>query len=139
MSASLGLGMRWSSAAADMIWPGLAVAALHHVDIEPGFLDALARWRLRATASMVVIGFLADGAHRQHARAHRLAVEVHRAGAALRDAAAELGAGQADDVAQDPEQRHVLGGVEGMGLAVDVEIDHGPRLFLVRRGWQREP
>ena len=51
---------------------------------------------------------------------HGVAVEVHGAGAALRDAAAELGAGEAEQVAQDPEQRHVgwrvdfaLGAVDG--------------------------
>ena len=37
----------------------------------------------------------------------RRAVQVHGAGAALRDAAAELGAGEAEQVAQHPEQGHV--------------------------------
>jgi hypothetical protein len=46
---------------------------------------------------------------------------MHRARAALRDAAAELGAGQADVVAQDPEQRRHGIGVDLVRLAVDVE------------------
>ena len=47
-------------------------------------------------------GPFADGAHRQDTGAHRLAVQMHRAGAALRDAAAEFGAGESHDVAQHP-------------------------------------
>ena len=37
-----------------------------------------------------------------------LAVDVDRAGAALRDAAAVLGAGQADLLADDPQQRRIV-------------------------------
>ncbi len=37
-----------------------------------------------------------------------LAVDVHRAGAALRDAAAVFGAGQADVLADHPQQRRVV-------------------------------
>ena len=47
---------------------------------------------------------LRDG---QDARTVRLAVEVDGAGAALRHAAPVLGPGQAEQVAQDPEERHV--------------------------------
>ena len=36
-----------------------------------------------------------------------LAVDVHRAGAALRDAAAVFGAGEADLLADDPQERRV--------------------------------
>src|SRR4029453_18121205 len=46
------------------------------------------------------------------------------AGAARGDAAAELGAGQSDDVAEDPEKRHVARHVDREGLAVDGEF-HG--------------
>jgi hypothetical protein len=49
---------------------------------------------------------------------------MHRARAALRDAAAELGAGQAEQVAQYPKQRHIGGRVDAAGLTVDVECDH---------------
>ena len=51
-------------------------------------------------------------AHR--ARAHRRAVDQHGARAALAEAAAELGAVQAEVVAQRVEQRHVgIPGVDG--------------------------
>jgi hypothetical protein len=44
---------------------------------------------------MVVI-FSADGCYRRDARADRLSIEMHRAGAALRYATAEFGAGHAE-------------------------------------------
>src|SRR5207245_4496070 len=44
---------------------------------------------------------------RERAGAHRLAVDVHRAGAALREAAAEARAVQAEIVPQGVEQRHL--------------------------------
>ena len=58
------------------------------------------------------------------AGAHRLAVEVHGAGAAQGHAAAELGAGEAQRVAQHPQQRRFRIDVDLHGLAVDVELDH---------------
>src|SRR5262249_25411933 len=53
----------------------------------------------------------------------RRAIEVHRTGAALRDAAAELGTGEPDDVPQHPQQRHVGLADDGMALPVDEESD----------------
>jgi hypothetical protein len=53
---------------------------------------------------MVVI-FCADGRNRRHARADRLAGQVHRAGAAQRHAAAELGARHIQVIAQGPQDR----------------------------------
>src|SRR3712207_7668890 len=43
----------------------------------------------------------------QNAGPDGLSVHMNRACPALGNAAAELGAGQTDDVAQDPKQRHV--------------------------------
>src|SRR6516164_5317981 len=49
---------------------------------------------------------------------------MHRASAALRDAAAEFGAGHTEDVAKDPEQRHIRWRVERLLLAVDRQFYH---------------
>ena len=57
---------------------------------------------------------VADGRHRRDAGADRLAVEMHRAGAALREPAAEMRIVEADVVAQRIEQRHVRIGVDGV-------------------------
>ena len=96
----------------------LAVAALDHFELEPGLLH-LRAGGVAPTPSIVVTARSRDRADRQHAGAHRLAVEMHGAGAALRDAAAELGAGHAEHVAQHPEQRHVRRRVERFLFAID--------------------
>src|SRR5262249_28099805 len=48
----------------------------------------------------------------------------HRAGAALRETAAEFGAVEAEIIPQHVEQRRLRIGLDRMGLAVDVEGDH---------------
>ena len=56
----------------------------------------------------------------------RLAVDVDGAGAAERHAAAVLGAGEVEVVAQDPQQRRVAGnaGADVDAFAVDEESGH---------------
>ena len=51
-------------------------------------------------------GLAGEVRHLDAAGAYRFAVEMDRARAAQRDAAAELGAGQAEFVTQVPHQRH---------------------------------
>ena len=83
---------------------GLAVAALRHVELQPRLLQ-----RMRAIG-----GEPFDGRHLPRADRRdgvwqargRGAVQLHRAGAALADAAAELRPLQLEDVAQHPQQRH---------------------------------
>src|SRR2546426_25183 len=57
--------------------------------------------------------------------AHGVAVEVDGARAALRLSAAKLGSGQAQHVAQRPEQRHLRVDVELAHLAIHFQCDHG--------------
>ena len=47
---------------------------------------------------------------------------MHRAGPALGDAAAELRAGEAKLIPQNPEQRHVILDIHGMGRPVHSEF-----------------
>ena len=82
---------------------------------------------------MVVIFLPAARRHRRDAGAQRRAVEVHGAGAALGHAAAELGAGEAEQVAQHPEQRHVGRRVDFALGAVDGQF-HGFSRRGVRAG-----
>src|SRR2546427_9276478 len=104
--------------------PGLAVAALRHIELRPGLLHGV-----RAIGGQAFDrDDLVRGLHasdRQDARAHQLAVEVHRAGAALGDPAAVLGARQPDLLADDPEERSVGFHLYVTDLAVDVELCHG--------------
>src|SRR3989449_8584492 len=88
--------------------PRLAVAALRHV-----FLDPRALHGVRAVLGEAFDRghpFAGDGGHGQSAGARRDAVQVDGAGAALGDAAAELGAGEPERVAQHPEERRGGGG-----------------------------
>ena len=57
-------------------------------------------------------------------RAYGLAVEMDGAGAAGADAATEFGAGQADDVANGPQEGHLRVGVDRVLDAVDLDLCH---------------
>jgi hypothetical protein len=96
---------------------------LHNFVIQPGFLHACA-FR-RGADSLDGDDFLAGRlARRQQATAHWLAIQLHGAGAALRDAAAEFGAGQPNHITQNPQQRHVVWQIERMTLPVNVKRKH---------------
>src|SRR5215831_9023069 len=101
-----------------------AVAALRHLLLHIGLLD---RMRLLGRAEAGEGDDLAAAYRRdrRHAGAHRLAVDVHGAGAALRQAAAEMRIVERELVAQRVEQRHVGIGVDRVDLAVHVEGHSG--------------
>src|SRR6266446_9954741 len=105
--------------------PGLAVAALRHVELRPGLLHGMGAGGRQAFDGDDPIRRLhaADG---DHAGAHQLAVDVDGAGAALRDATTILGARQADLLADDPEQRRSGLHLHVTDSAIDVELRHGP-------------
>ena len=95
----------------------LAVTALGHIVLDPGFLQGVA----------VVFG---QALNRGHFRAghrsqgggagtHRLAVDVHGTSTAQSGAATKLGAGHAEFITQDPQQRGVGLGLGADRLAVD--------------------
>src|SRR5258706_9205089 len=73
-----------------------------------------------------------DGRDRHDAGSSRLTAQVHRARAALRDAAAELGAGETQVVAQDPEEGRVRGGLDGPAPAIYDERIRGHGQSLSR-------
>src|SRR5712671_3329475 len=86
---------------------GLAVAALRYLQVDPGLLNLLAGRRLAD-------GLDGDDLLSCHPRnggdagTGRSAIDVHRARAAKRGAAAELRAGHAEHVAQHPQQGRVV-------------------------------
>src|SRR6202043_2889973 len=80
----------------------LTVAALNHFQREPRGLDTLPG---RGRADSLDCGDLTlDGRDREYAGAHRVAVQMHGAGAALADAATKLCAGQRQHVTQGPKK-----------------------------------
>jgi hypothetical protein len=92
----------------------LAVAALRHLMIDPRLLYGIQR----AAAQTFDGGDFGvrRGLHRNTTTAHRLAVEMHGAGSASADTAAELCACKVQLIANDPQERRV-------GLDVDVVRD----------------
>jgi hypothetical protein len=101
--------------------PRLAIAALRHLQIDPGLLNGFAR------------GGVADGLdrcdrrrpdaiHSGEAGARWLPVKMHSARTALADAAAEFGAGYTKDVAQDPKQGNIAIDIHNPVLAVDFDL-----------------
>src|SRR5690348_1000309 len=98
----------------------LAVAALRHLFGDPRVLQAL---------SDVVRGERFDrgdrlprcSGDRRRAGSHGRAIEMHRACAAQRHTASELGAGHVERITQHPEQRGVGRDINGVTTAVDGE------------------
>src|SRR5882757_4212117 len=62
--------------------------------------------------------------NRRLAGPHGFAVEVDRASATKARAATELGAGHLQLLADDPQQRRVVGRLDGHIPSVDIEIRH---------------
>jgi hypothetical protein len=101
---------------------GLAVAALRHLQLDPGLLQGV-----RGILRQPLDGDdLLAGRFRKLglAGAHRLAVEMHGAGAAKPRAAAVFRAGQSDVIADHPKKRCVGRGVDRHPLVVQRERDH---------------
>ena len=77
--------------------------------------------------------------HRGRAGARRHTVDMHGAGTALRDTAAVFGAGQADVLANRPEQRRVRIDVDVIVFAIDIEANHPDLLRWGSRSTHLEP
>src|SRR5262245_41500045 len=107
---------------------GLAVAALGHVVIDPGLLHLVqraARGEPLDGGNLLALG----GADWQRAGAHRRAVDVHGAGAALGDAAAIFGSSQTDILPDRPQQWRIGCDVDLVALSVDGQPCHGVLLL----------
>src|SRR5258708_2754109 len=110
------LGVRWLGKSLQEVHhghdlSGVAVTALRNTFFDPGALYRMAVVRGKALYGHDLRAI--ESADRHRARAHGSAVDVHGAGAAPRDTAAEFRADQTDHVPQYPEKR-------GIGLDVDV-------------------
>jgi hypothetical protein len=102
---------------------GLTVSALHHFKIEPGLLDLGPRDGLSDTLDRRD-GSISNGSHGKLAGSDGDTVQMYGARAALRDSTAELGAREAYNVSENPQQWHVGGDIHILCFAVDQEIDH---------------
>ncbi len=95
-----------------------AVAALRHLLLDIGGLQWMWLFRCPKACERRDLG-VADGRYRGDARTGRLAVKMHRAGAALRKPATEMWIVETKIVTQCIEQRHVRIGVDSVRRAVD--------------------
>src|SRR5262245_39142853 len=102
----------------------LAIAALRNIIGDPGLLH-LVQGAVGTAEPLdggdVLAGGLAD---RHAAGAHRHAVDMDRAGAALCNAASVFGSRQSDVLADCPKKRRIVFDVDADCLAVDVEVGH---------------
>ena len=103
---------------------GDAVAALRRLLLDEGALHRTRACSIVPRPSTVVISRPSSSATGVTHENTALAVDHHRAGAALAEAAAELRAVQLEVVAQHVEQRRLGIGVDLVALAVDVEAYH---------------
>src|SRR5437764_8155421 len=106
-----------------------AIAALHRLLVDERLLQRV-RLRRRSETFERHEFLPRGGRHRHGAGTHGLAVEVHRARAALTQPAAEARSMHPEVIAQRIEQRHLrIVGRDGRRLAVEIEVDlHGPLL-----------
>src|SRR5215470_6986753 len=108
----------------------LAIPALRDLAVDPGLLD-LGAGRARADRLDRRDRRAADAVDRRDAGPDGEAVDVHGTGAAERHAAAELGAGHAEHVAHDPEERRVAVDIDAVRAAVDFDVEgHGVFSFF---------
>src|SRR5271166_915414 len=103
--------------------PRLAVAALRNLKLDPGPLQWMPSFRIEPFDRRDV--GVGDVTHGRDAGARRPPAHMHGAGAAHADAAAEFRPGEADNVADDPQQRRIVLDVDRHGAAVDAECGHG--------------
>ena len=108
-----------------MIWPDWQYPHCDDLAVEPGLLDLGAR-RCRADRLDRCDLGRADAVDRRDAGTGGDTVDMHRAGAAQRHAAAEFRAGHAEHVAQHPEERRVAVDIDAVRSSVDFDREgHG--------------
>src|ERR1700730_925620 len=107
--------------------PRLTVPALRDIMGDPCSLDRVGLATGQSLDGRDLAG--ADAGHRHRAGTQWLTIEINRSGTALRHPAAELGPGQAKIVPQHPKQGSVGQYVNGVGLAVDLDLQSRHRAF----------
>src|SRR5207249_11347163 len=112
----------------DLSW--LTIPALRHIASPPGYLHRMLRvWRESFYSRDIFPGHLA---YRLHARAHRLAIHVHRTRPAQRNSTPVLRSGQTNRVPDHPQQRCLWLHVYGVHLPINFEREHDERLPILR-------
>src|SRR5262252_1677327 len=99
---------------------GLAIAALRRLRLDPGLLQWMLTMRVEPLDRRD--RRVRHRAERRNAGAHRASVNVHSACAAHADAAAEFRALESDLIADDPQERCVLGNLTETGWSLSLKV-----------------
>src|ERR1017187_3501511 len=101
----------------------MAIAALDDFEIEPWLLHFRTHRRVADRLDRRD-GAILDRSDREQTGAYGIAVQVHGTRAALCDAAPKLRSGKPQQISQNPQQWHVVGGLYRQHFVVDPQIDH---------------
>src|SRR5438128_5137174 len=113
----------------------LAIPALRHVYFKPGALQGMAQAGRESLDSGDF--FSCSPRYRSHTRAHRLAINMDRAGSALSHTTAVLGPGQFQVLAQDPKQRSGGINIHIYATFIYAERNHWENLLWQKLSWLR--
>jgi hypothetical protein len=102
---------------------GLAVTALDNLQAQPSLLNSFAAWGL-ADCFDRCDSLVSDTGDRRDAGPYRTTIDMHCAGPAQSSAAAKFRPRQSYDIAQNPQQWHVIRNIEVVLLAIDAEARH---------------
>ncbi len=108
------------------------VAALRRLLLDEGALHRVQPLRRAQALERDHLLRGGDGRERRDTRAHRIAVDVHRAGTALREPTAEARTVQREVVAQSVKQRHI-GVIDGDGDRPAVHVERFAHGGILRR------
>src|SRR4051812_10961102 len=101
--------------------PGLAVATLHDIDLQPGLLQSGTHGCFTNVLDGGDSG-IAQTSHRRLARALGGAVHMDRAGSAKSRATSVLGSHETELIAQHPQQRHFGRRLKLVYLSIDMQL-----------------
>src|SRR5438445_5942639 len=113
----------------------LAIPALRHVYFKPGALQGMAQVGRESFNSGDF--FSCSPRYRSHTRAHRLGINMDRAGSALSHTTAVLGPGQFQLLVQDPALRRGRINIHIYATSVYAERNHWDSLLWQNRSWLR--
>lgn len=104
----------------------LTITTLRNLLIDPGLLHRM-QTLLTGQAFDRRNLFISQVRNRQYAGSHRLAIDMDRAGTALRDPASVFRAGELQNIAQYPEHRHLAVNIDADGFSVQLKLNHAKR------------
>ena len=104
----------------------LTITALRNLLIDPCLLHRV-QPILTGQAFDRRYSFALQVRNRQYAGSHRLAIDMDRAGTALRDPASVFCTGKLQNIAQCPQDRHGLVNIDANVFSIQAKLNHAKR------------